>query len=359
MKKILIFLVAALSVAFFSGCESVEGDYETQRTIKIVSTDVVFERAGGSGTIVVEAEGSIVATSSRPWCTTSVSGNTINVNVGEYDGLDNRYADIIITCGDYSTRVTAHQYGCYFLLPEAEDSYRVEDINGQVAIPLSHNNYEPAGVADVDWLSTVYENGNVIIKAADNKTGQVRTGNITIGDKKIQIIQWSFDTVFAGEYDWSGTTTASGTVKKSMPVTISDYDAEKGTFRINFTNNSMGEGAYMEVPFDPDTFTFTMSAGQYIGETVYKNAPAYIYTMVYGGGYITWDASIKAAFTFTLDPETGKYYAALKDIGTWLEGERVVSGVYFELFKANSPTSANRMKISISTKVYNNVLIQK
>ena len=358
MKKIWIFF-AALSIAVLNGCESKEGNYETLKTINVVSTDLVFQRAGGTGTVVVEAEGAIVATSSRPWCTTSVSGNTITVNVGEYDGLDNRYADIVITSGDYSTRVTAHQYGCYFLLPEAEDSYHLEDVNGQVAIPLSHNNYEPAGVADVDWLSTVYENGNVIVKAADNKTGLVRTGNITIGDKKIHIIQWSFDTVFAGEYDWSGTTTASGTVKKSMPVTLSDYDAEKGTFRINFTNNSMGEGAYMEVPFDPITFTFTMSAGQYVNETVYKDAPAYIYSIVYGGGYITWDASIKADFTFTLDPETGKYYAALKDIGTWLGGERVVSGIYFELFKANSPTSANRLKISVSTKVYNNVLIQK
>lgn len=358
MKKILIFF-AALSIAILNGCESNEGNYETLKTIKVVSSDLVFQRAGGTGSVVVDAEGPVVVTSSRPWCTTSVSGNTINVNVDEYDGLDNRYADIVITCGDYSTRVTAHQYGCYFLLPEAEDSYHLEDVNGQVAIPLSHNNYEPAGVADVDWLSTVYENGNVIVKAADNKTGQVRNGNITIGDKKIHIIQWSFDTVFAGEYDWSGTTTAAGTTKKSMPVTISDYDAEKGTFKIKFTNNSMGEGAFMEVPFDPDTFTFTMSAGQYVGETVYKDAPAYIYTIVYGGGYITWDASIKADFTFTLDPETGKYYAALKDIGTWLEGERVVSGIYFELFKAMNPTSANRMKLTISTKVYNNVLIQK
>ncbi len=360
MKKILLAL-AALSLVFLPvGCESDEGDYDTLATVQVTASEITFQPQGGVGTVTFTSSGPVTVESSRSWCTASVSGSTINVTVDEYDGLENRYADIVIKSGDYSTRVTAHQYGYYFSLDGVKDSYHVEDVNGQVTLPLTHYNHKPAGVADVDWLSAVYEGENVIIKAADNTTGKPRTGNVTIGNTTIEIVQWSFDSVFAGEYDWFGTTTATGSATNSMPVTISDYDAEKGTFRISFADNSIVKGAYLEVPFDPDTYTFTISAGQYVGEGVYKNAPAYIYSVLYGGGYVTWgDSSIKASFTFTLDPETGKFYAPLRDIGTWSASGRVVSGVYFELFSQNNPTTTYRMKVSIFTKVYNNVLIQK
>ncbi len=353
--------LAALPLVFFlAGCESEEGDYDTVETVRVTASDITFQPQGGVGTVTFSSTGSVTVESSRSWCTASVSGNTINVKVDEYDGYENRYADIVIKSGNYSTRVTAHQYGYYFSLEEAEDSYHLDDVNGQVSIPLTHYNHKPDGVADVDWLSTVYEGENVVIKATDNTTGKMRTGHITIGTKTIEILQWSFENVFAGEYSWFGTTTATGTATNSMTVRVSDYDAEKGTFKIYFPDNSIVKGANIEVPFDPNTLTFTISAGQYAGEGVYKEAPVHIYSVLYGGGYITWgDFSIKAAFTFTLDPETGKYYAPLKDIGTWSASDRVVSGVYFEIFSQKEPTSTYRMKLSIFTKVYNNVLIQK
>lgn len=354
MKKIFIFIIPVLSLILFSGCESNESEYETMTTVKVLSSDLVFQPSGGTGTITFSATGSVTVESSRSWCSASVSGNTITVNVEKYEGYDNRYSDIVIKSGDYSTSVTAHQYGYYFSLPEAEDFYHVPDVNGQVAIELTHSNYEPAGVADVDWLSTVYEGGKVIIKAADNTTGKIRTGNITIGDKTIEIQQWSFETVFAGEYDWSGTTTSAGKTTDSMPVTLSDYDEEKGSFRITFDSL---EDAFIEVPFDPDTFTFTISCGQYVGETVYKDSPAYIYTLLYGSGYVTWAGGYKASFTFAEDPETGKYYAPIEDIGSW--SGKVVSGVYLELFNAKDPTSTTRLMVYTAKRLYNIVITQK
>lgn len=354
MRKLFIFIIPVLSLILFSGCESNESDYEILATVKVLSSDLVFQPAGGTGTITFSATGSVTVESSRSWCSASVSGNTITVNVEKYEGLDNRYSDIVIKSGDYSTRVTAHQYGYYFSLPEAEDFYRVSDVNGQVAIELTHSNCEPAGVADVDWLSTVYEGGKVIIKAADNNTGKIRTGHITIGDKTIEILQWSFETVFAGEYDWTGTTTATGTTTDSMPVTLGGYDEDKGTFRITF---DILENAFIEVPFDPETFTFTIGCGQYVGETVYKDAPAYIYTLLYGSGYVTWSGTAKASFTFAEDPETGKYYAPIKDIGSW--SGKTVSGVYLELFSAKQPASDTRLKVYTAKRLYNIVLRKK
>lgn len=354
MRKIAIFILSVLSLSVISGCESKEGDYETLATVKVVSSDLVFQPSGGTGTVMFTASGPVTVESSRPWCTATVNGGSITVNVEEYEGYDNRYADIVIKSGDYSTKVTAHQYGLYFSLPEAEDFYHVNDVNGQVAIQLTHYNHKPAGVADVDWLSTSYEDDKVIIKAKDNTTGKVRAGRITIGDKTIEIQQWSFDTVFGGEYDWAGTTSSTGTVTGSMPVTLSDYDDEKGTFRIHF---NILENASVEMPFDPETFTFTISGGQYVGETVYNNSPAYIYTVLYASGYISWSSNYKASFTFRLDETTGKYYASIEDIGSW-DGKEV-SGVYLELFNARSASSSTRLSVMTAKRLYNNILYQK
>lgn len=139
-----------------------------------------------------------------------------------------------------------------------------------------------------------------------------------------------------------------------MPVTLSDYDDEKGTFRIHF---NILENASVEVPFDPETFTFTISGGQYVGETVYNSSPAYIYTVLYANGYISWSSNYKASFTFRLDETTGKYYASIEDIGSW-DGKEV-SGVYLELFNARSASSSTRLSVMTAKRLYNNILYQK
>lgn len=353
MKRLYSFLVALLPLASLIGCESGEGNYETVKTIKVNSAELTFQPSGGSGSVVVEADGQITAVSSRPWCSTSVNGNTVTVTVSEYDGLDNRYADIIITSGGGSAKVTAHQYGLYFLLPEAKDSYHVEDVNGSVEIPLTHNNYEPEAVADVDWLSASYAGGNVIIKAVDNTTGALRTGNITIGTKKIRIEQWSFDNVFAGEYYWVGTTTSSGTKVDTMAVDFKNYDPKAGTFEMDFKD----AGVSLTTQFNENDLSFKVSGGLYCGETVYKNETAYIYTVVYAGGSVSWSANYYVTFTLALDKTTGKYQAPMEDVGTW--SGKTISSVQFELFKSEALGSANRWRVTAGKKLYNVTLYKK
>lgn len=352
MKRIYFFLMT-LPLIFLVACESGEGDYETMKTINVVSTDLTFQPSGGTGTVVVEAQGSVTAVSSRPWCTATVNGGTITVTVSEYDGLDNRYADILITSGKETTRVTAHQYGLYFLLPEAEDSYHVEDLNGSVEIPLTHNNYEPETEADVDWLSASYADGKVIIKAADNTTGLLRSGNITIGTKKIAIEQWSFDNVFAGEYYWVGTTTATGSKVDTMKVNFKDYDPESGTFTMDFPDEKVA----FVTQFNEKDFSFKVSGGLYCGETIHKDATAYIYTIVYGSGYVSWSSSYYVSFTLAIDKATGKYQAPMVDVGTW--ANRDITSIQFELFKSHTLNGTNRLKVAVGKKLYNVTLYKK
>lgn len=352
MKRIFI-LFASIPLLFAAGCASDEPDYQLAQKVEIVSADLAYAPGGGTGTIVTKATGTLTATSSVDWCSVSVSGPNVNVSVAPYDGLENRYAKIEIKSQDGSSAVTLHQYGMYLDLSVAEDFYHVDDIGGKVEIPLEHFNFVPDGVADVDWLSSELAGDVLVIKAKDNTTGEMRSGNITIGEKTITVDQWSFDKFFAGEYTWRGTTTLTGSTYASMKVSIKDFDSVDETCAIVFDEL---ENCEIRVPFDTRTHTIRINAGLYAGEITYKEAPAYIYTMVYADGYVAWGSDYYVDYPLTRDTETGKWSAKLTDRGSY-PGKNI-SAIYFELFKAKSLSSANRHKVNYGKRLYNSTLTQ-
>ena len=89
MKKITSIFALLLCVFVFS-CSN-DDDKETS-SLQIVSSNVTFESAGGTGTIKVNAISEITATSNKDWCTVSVNGDIINVSVIENNDMSGRTA---------------------------------------------------------------------------------------------------------------------------------------------------------------------------------------------------------------------------------------------------------------------------
>lgn len=350
MKRIFI-LFASIPLLFAAGCASDEPDYQLAQKVEIVSADLAYSPGGGTGTIVTKATGTLTATSSVDWCSVSVSGPNVNVSVAPYDGLENRYAKIEIKSQDGSSAVTLHQYGMYFDLEGAEDSYHVQDRDAKVEIPLTHYNHVPDGVADVDWLSSEIVGENLVIKAEDNMTGKPRVGKFSIGTKTMTFVQWSYDTSFAGEFEWRGTTTLDGTTYASMKVSIKDIDLEAKKCTIVF--NDLGNRE-LRVPFDPETNTLRISGGLYAGEIEYNSRTAYVFSMIYASGYVSWSTSYYADFPLTLDLETCEWSGKLTDRGSY--SGKVVSAIYFELFNSKKAESSSRLKVNLGKRLYNNTL---
>ena len=94
MKKITSIFALLLCVFVFS-CSN-DDDKETS-SLQIVSSNVTFESAGGTGTIKVNAISEITATSNKDWCTVSVNGDIINVSVIENNDMSGRTAAVTIT----------------------------------------------------------------------------------------------------------------------------------------------------------------------------------------------------------------------------------------------------------------------
>ena len=115
-------LLSLTFLGLLAACQKPEQDVVEKKALKVLSSDVIIGVEGGTGSIVVEADETVTATSERDWCKVSVDGKTIQVSVPEANPSKmSRYARIIIKAGSDESHVTVQQYGEVFSGLEMED----------------------------------------------------------------------------------------------------------------------------------------------------------------------------------------------------------------------------------------------
>jgi len=123
MKKIvkLVFLVLSL-LGLLAACSKPEQEVVTRKALKVLSSEVIIGVEGGEGSILVDADDAVTATSERSWCQVTVDGKTIKVSVPEPNkSRMSRYSRIIIKAGSDESHVTVQQYGEVFSGMNLED----------------------------------------------------------------------------------------------------------------------------------------------------------------------------------------------------------------------------------------------
>ena len=159
MKKITSIFALLLCVFVFS-CSN-DDDKETS-SLQIVSSNVTFESAGGTGTIKVNAISEITATSNKDWCTVSVNGDIINVSVIENNDMSGRTAAVTITDGEASTLVPVSQGGCVILYNKSELGHAFTYAGGSATVSFSTTaSYSIEVPAEAQsWLSYTLDEEN-------------------------------------------------------------------------------------------------------------------------------------------------------------------------------------------------------
>ena len=115
-------LLSLTFLGLLAACQKPEQEVVEKKALKVLSSDVIIGVEGGTGSIVVEADETVTATSERDWCKVSVDGKTIQVSVPEANPSKmSRYARIIIKAGSDESHVTVQQYGEVFVGLEMED----------------------------------------------------------------------------------------------------------------------------------------------------------------------------------------------------------------------------------------------
>jgi len=220
-------LASFVAVLALVSCQQKEAEPVEWRTeLQVVSSDLVFTPGGGSGTAVLNLSGASV-TSNASWCQASVSGEKINVTVGEWGGLESRYAVLTVSRNGESLDVSVVQYGV---------NLGGVDIPSELTFAGDGNTftYECAANTQVevstsaDWLTPTLSDGQLNLAVAANPVKSVRFGTLTIsvGDvvKEVSVMQYP---VFESAPGWSvsyGGTKMSGSTEYSVIVNTVSID---------------------------------------------------------------------------------------------------------------------------------------
>ena len=184
MKRLFSTILTALALFIAAGCVQEQPDgakYLVDNSLAVLSHDIFFQPGGGTGSIVVDAEGTVTAASNKSWLTVSVNGNTVNLTASENPDIESRYAEVSISSGSASTVLIAQQYGYKTV------SFNVEDIvadsrSHTYSFPYSYDS-EMEVTSSVDWITATAVNvdgaQSIKVELAENTTGQTREGVVS------------------------------------------------------------------------------------------------------------------------------------------------------------------------------------
>ena len=337
MKKIFNLILCALCVLSYTSCNDDEGiEYTQVSPIKIISRDVNFPASASQGSIVVDAPGEFtVSKTDQGWCTTTISGSTIQVSVEENLGLESRNSMLTIRCGNDTTSIAVIQSGVIFDLSAGS-----QILLGNEAKTYSYDikcNTDLTLTPSDEWISVSVEEDKMNITLTENNTGHVRRGSIAYkagkNEDKITITQYDFEKDIAGEYMFLFTNAESGALQY-LDATLSKTG---NAYSIELT----GLGFSIPVTYNKTNGDLTLKAGQYIGDyDAYK-----VHTTLWDTkeGYLTWDTSISMSGSFEYVEEDGVGYtiALIEDDGSW--GSYHPDAIRLEAFKSTTLSSSTRV----------------
>lgn len=337
MKRIFNLILIALCVISYTSCNDDEGiEYIQESTIKIISRDVSFPAAASQGTIVVEAPGAItVTTSDQGWCTTTVTGSTIQVDVKENPGLEGRNSMLTIHCGNDSTAIAIQQSGLIFQL-SAGSQIMVDNKAETYSYDLMCNT-DVDLKSEEDWITVELEDGKLNIALTENNTGHLRKGSILYSagtyQDKIEVTQCEFEKDLAGEYQLFFIDTEDGKTKyinATFSKTGNDYTLVLPTL-----------GLTIPVTYNQNNGNLIVKGGQYMGDIqTYK-----VHTVLWDttAGYLTWSdaASMTARFEYLEQDGKGYTIASFVDDGSW--GTNHPDALRFERFSSMELSSSTRL----------------
>lgn len=342
MKRIFNLILCALCVISYTSCNDDEGiEYTQVSPIKIISRDVNFPASASQGSIVVDAPGEFtVSTTDQGWCTTSVSGSTIQVNVEENLGLESRNSMLTIRCGTDTTSIAIIQSGVIFDLSAGS-----QILLGDEAKTYSYDikcNTKLTLTSSEDWITVNVEEDQLHITLTENNTGHVRRGSIAYkaGTNEDQIIvtQYEFEKDIAGEYMLLFTNATTGALQY-LDATLSKAG---NTYSIELT----GLGFSIPVTYNKVNGDLIIKAGQYMGD--YDSYKVHTTLWDTNEGYLTWDTSVSMSASFEYVEEKGVGYtiALIEDDGSW--GSYHPDAIRLEAFTSTTLSSSTRVNSLLS-----------
>jgi hypothetical protein len=179
MKR-LLYIALSLVAAAFVACDNTSEIGEVDLGyLKIVSSDVNFNYAGGSGEIVVDTTAPVTAVvaGDGAWATASVNGNIVTVTVPAYSGMAARNSSVTVSAGNRNVIVPISQSSLAVVL--ASNSTIVAKEGGEVTVgytiitpagetPATFENVNVTVVSDQPWVTGAIAGNQLRLTVAAN-----------------------------------------------------------------------------------------------------------------------------------------------------------------------------------------------
>lgn len=309
MKSIeIICLSVCISAAFMTGCDDykspVSGSDGNLSSISVISSDIAFPAAGGSGVIAVSAPAGVTAETSAPWCHLSVEGMKVSVNVDETTTRYGRTAVIVLRSAGDSLKVPCMQKG-YTLSYELPVVISSKNEGGSFKYLLKSNLTATISTTE-DWITVFTENDSLNVTIKENPSSAPRSGRImcTIGGEKdtIKVNQLDAEKLIPGVYEiqgylygnWNKEYTAQANVELSKENTLAYY-------------SDSPEGSNKKKTVDLYKVTFPHLIRTVDGKV--DQSPEFELAYYPEGGYLSWMTSVASTNWKTCYiPESKKVY---------------------------------------------------
>lgn len=264
-----------LGIVTFAACsEDTDNPYAAESSVKVTASNLFFAPSASEGTVTFAASGSVAASSTSAWCTTTVEGDIVRVNVEQNNSIESRATTVVLRCGADSTVVPVLQEGISILYSDKTltlDKNTAEEIGCGIK-----SNIGIKILSCPDWATARLENDSVKTAIAQNNTGTFRSGYIKIATEdgahtdSIRVSQYDFDEDIAGSYRFYYSDESGAT--RSVNVTVNANEIYFSALRLS-----------IPCTFDKDKLAFGVTPACYVG----KSGSSFIYlTFSSENGYV-------------------------------------------------------------------------
>lgn len=324
-------MALAAAVISFTACSDNSNDwYEPSdtRVLDVKSADVTFGPEASQGSIVVDATETVSATSNMEWCSVSVNGNKVVVDVTVNEALESRNALVTIKSATRSVEVPVHQGGFITIINTSDI------VSNDKAFSKSFTFKTNAKVefsTTADWLTVAREKDEIVVSATANTTGHVRTGYVfyetSLKKDSISVTQGEFNDV-PGTYFLAGFEEGE---LSAFEATIS------GTAKALEMSIALTSTVTLSIPvtFNSANLSLSIPMGHYMGD--YSKYKLFSCALDSEAGYLTWESDV--TMSGTLYEENGIQYCDLGDNGSWADS--FVDGLIFGAFSSETPSSSS------------------
>lgn len=308
-----VYLLLTVAVITFAACSSDDDTTPTASTITVVHSDLLFEPQGRTGSVEVNATGTLHAQTNADWCRATTDGMTVYITVEPNMGLEGRTAILTLTAADASLQLPVQQRGAAIGSIAVSD-YHASMEGGHVAFYIRHD--LPIEVTtDEDWLHPTIQGDSLLLDIDANTTRFIRRGTIRYVcggySKELNVAQYDINTVL-------GTYYLGGDMGGAATGFYFNLVQRDGAYYMNFFRMEEWKEDYVPVDFYEDQCRIVFHSASTIHTTGSGNDVLYFYSPE--GSVATSSTATMRADIF-YNPVWGSHYAALEDNGTWSGGQ--------------------------------------